>query len=219
MRSFDKRNIILIIVLIILIIIGILFINYYMENNSYIDVFKEEEENIVIEESNFIQEKESKAEEIEEKIAIHVTGEVQNPGLVYIKKGSRIADAIEAAGGAKEGANLNQVNLAYVLEDGQKIYIPNIDEKVEEDLYIISNSGKNILVEEGKNKNGGMKKVNINSATQSELEKLPGIGEEIAKRIVEYRKNNGNFKKIEEVQNVKGIGDSKYNNIKDNICV
>lgn len=160
-----------------------------------------------------------------EKIAIHITGEVKKKGILYLDKGARIADAIEAAGGATKNANLDQVNLAYVLEDGQKIYIPNKNEKLEAGAYIISDSGNNVLVEDGKGSNtttstkGVNEKVNINSANQTELETLPGIGPSLAQRIIEYREANGNFEKIEDVQNVKGIGDSKYSNIKEKICI
>ncbi len=166
-------------------------------------------------------------EETEEaKIAIHITGEVKKKGILYLDKGARIADAIEAAGGATKNASLDQVNLAYILEDGQKIYIPNKNEKIETGAYIIANSGKNVLVEEGngsttteKNAKGVNGKVNINTANQTELETLQGIGPSLAQRIIEYRKENGKFQTIEDIQNVKGIGDSKYSNIKDDICI
>ena len=121
---------------------------------------------------------------------------------------------------------MDQVNLAYILEDGQKIYIPNKNEKIETGAYIIANSGKNVLVEEGngsttteKNAKGVNGKVNINTANQTELETLQGIGPSLAQRIIEYRKENGKFQTIEDIQNVKGIGDSKYSNIKDDICI
>lgn len=177
------------------------------------------------------------SEEVEEneKIAIHITGEVQKTGIIYFKKGARIADAIKIAGGATKNANLNRVNLAYVLEDGQKIYIPNKKDKINKEEYIISNSGENVMVEEGKNtgnnntnnikdrKNTNVKgvisKVNINLASQSDLETLPGIGPSLAQRILEYRKENGKFQKIEDIQNVKGIGDAKYNKIKDYLSI
>lgn len=170
--------------------------------------------------------KEMQEETEEAKIAIHITGEVKKKGILYLDKGARIADAIEAAGGATKNASLDQVNLAYILEDGQKIYIPNKNEKIETGAYIIANSGQNVLVEEGngstiieKNAKGVNGKVNINTANQTELETLQGIGPSLAQRIIEYRKENGKFQTIEDIQNVKGIGDSKYSNIKDDICI
>ena len=217
-----KNKIIIIICIIILIGVAVyLFYKYNQGEETYnIDALEEVNvENIDEVETNV----ENQTIE-EEKIAIHITGEVKNAGLLYLNKGARIADAIKEAGGATKNANLDQVNLAYVLEDGQKIYIPNKKEKIQAGAYIITDSGNNVLVEEGKSttseKSKGVNgKVNINSANQSELETLQGIGPALAQRIIEYRKENGKFHSIEDIQNVKGIGDSKYSNIKDSICV
>ena len=153
-------------------------------------------------------------EEVEE-IIVHITGEVNKPGIVVLKSNSRIADAVNKAGGATKEADLNQINLAYILEDGQKIYIPNKNEKIDEDEYITEGNRNNI----GNNNSKEGEKVNINEAMQTELEELPGIGPSLASRIIEYREQNGDFKKIEELQNVKGIGDAKYNDIKDKVTV
>ena len=123
-------------------------------------------------------------------------------------------DAIEAAGGATEKSNLSLINLAYVLEDGMKIYVPTKDDKNDNEL-IVSEYSK-----EGNNsKQNKQSKVNINTATVSELENLQGIGSSIANKIIEYRKKNGSFKSIEDLKNVSGIGESKFNNIKNNVCV
>lgn len=136
-------------------------------------------------------------------------------------KGARIADAIEKAGGATKEADLDEVNLAYVLEDGQKIYIPNKKDKaeLEKKVYITSESGNNVVIESKNGEKGENKKVNINTANQSELEKLPGIGPAIASKIIEYRQQNGKFENIEDLQNVKGIGDAKFGNIKEYVVV
>lgn len=157
---------------------------------------------------------EEKDEELEE-IVVHITGEINKPGIVTLKENSRIADAINAAGGTRKEADLNQINLAYILEDGQKIYIPNKNEKIEDNEYIIDGNGNN---EGSTNKKEG-DKVNINEAMQTELEELPGIGPSLASRIIEYREVNGKFKKIEDLQNVKGIGDAKFVEIKDKVSI
>lgn len=170
----------------------------------------EEVENETNNESNI----DGEDEEVEE-IIVHITGEVNKPGIVVLKSNSRIADAINKAGGATKEADLNQINLAYILEDGQKIYIPNKNEKIDEDEYITEGNRNNI----GNNNSKEGEKVNINEAMQTELEELPGIGPSLASRIIEYREQNGDFKKIEELQNVKGIGDAKYNDIKDKVTV
>lgn len=183
-----------------------------------------EEINEVIEGSEEIEEVENETNnennideenEVLEEIVVHVTGEVNKPGIVVLKSNSRIADAINKAGGATKEADLNQINLAYILEDGQKIYIPNKNEKIDEDEYITEGNGNNI----GNSNSKEGEKVNINEAMQTELEELPGIGPSLASRIIEYREQNGDFKKIEELQNVKGIGDAKYNDIKDKVTV
>ena len=150
-----------------------------------------------------------------EEIIVHITGEVNKLGIVNLKENSRIADAINAAGGSTKNADLNKINLAYILEDGQKIYIPNKSEKIENNEYIIDGSGNNA-------KSNSLKevgKVNINEAMQTELEQLPGIGPSLATRIIEYREQNGKFNNVEDLQNVKGIGDAKFNDIKDKVTV
>lgn len=146
--------------------------------------------------------------EIKNNIIIHIAGEVENEGIIELPPNSRIYDAVEAAGGLTAEANLSQINLANMLKDGQKIYIPN-EEETEE--YIEEVTGKNEYKEVGK--------IDINTATQTELETLSGIGPSTALKIVNYRKENGEFSNIEDLKNVPGIGEAKFNNIKDSITV
>ena len=157
--------------------------------------------------------------DLEGKIIVHITGEVKNTGILVLKEEARIADAIESAGGATEEADLNKINLAYTLKDGQKIYIPNKED--EENIeYITEGSGNNVSVENGDESEMKEKiKININTASQAELEELPGIGEAIASRIIEHREENGRFNKIEDLLNVKGIGDAKFAEIKEYVVV
>jgi len=218
----DKRKkLIMVIISIIIIGIIIIYVIYDNEGNEYI--IEEFEEVIANIDVNTVENSDKNTNETvdnEVMIAIHITGAVNRPGLIYLNQGARIDDAIKQAGGATKKANLNKVNLAYVLSDGQKIYIPSNDDKEENIAYIISNSGENIVVEDGsKGLKGVNGKVNINTANQQEIETLPGIGPALAQRILDYRETNGKFKNIEDLQNVKGIGDSKYNNIKDKICI
>ena len=149
-------------------------------------------------------------------IILHITGEILNPGIVKIEEGARVSDVIEAAGGLTPDADLNRINLAYIVADGQKIYIPSIYDE-EQEVYITNDIGKNIIDESFSIKTSD--KVNINTATLTELEMLTGIGPSTALKIIEYRKTNGSFKSIEEIKNVPGIGESKFNAIKDEICV
>ena len=163
------------------------------------------------------------AEEKEYKgdtIIVHITGEVKEPGIIELPSEARIADAIEAVGGVTEGADLDEVNLAFVLSDGQKVYIPNKNEKEVsgEKVYITAGSGNNIIVQD-KVEEGKKQKVNINEAKQEDFEQLPGIGPSIAKKIIEYREQNGKFTSIDELQEVKGIGEAKFENIKEYVTI
>ncbi len=178
--------------------------------------------------------KESKIDEDIEKIYIYVTGEVNNRGVVILNKGSRVIDAIETAGGVTNNANISKINLVFLLQDGMKINIPS-DEDLKNNPnfeYIVTGSGdsKNDsytiqnnntsrstdFVSSQKKKNNI---ININTATQTELETLPGIGPSLALKIINYRAENGKFSNISDIKNVSGIGESKFNEIKDYIVV
>ena len=165
-------------------------------------------------------------DEVKEKeevgnIVVHITGAVKKKGILRLPEGSRISDAIEAAGGETKEADLDSINLAYVLEDGQKIYIPSQEDKEnnEQKQYITTESGDTTNIKENSKIEGENEKVNINTANQSELETLPGIGPSLASRIIEYREQNGKFNSIEELKNVKGIGDAKFEDLKNSATI
>ena len=196
----------------VLIIIMCIVIGYYIisktEKYDYSDIEKI---------SNIIEEDQEVDDNIiENKIVIHITGEVEEEGVIELEKGARISDAIEEAGGTTEEADLSNVNLAYSLSDGQKVKIPNINEKDEEIIVVEEKAGDNIIIEGNKSKE---EKININKAAQTEIETLPGIGPSTALKIINYRNEHGKFKNIEDIKNVSGIGDSKFENIKEYICV
>ena len=200
------------IIVVVLIIIMCIVIGYYIisktEKYDYSD--KEKISNIIEEDQ------EVDDNIIENKIVIHITGEVEEEGVIELEKGARISDAIEEAGGTTEEADLSNVNLAYSLSDGQKVKIPNINEKDEEIIVVEEKAGDNIIIEGNKSKE---EKININKAAQTEIETLPGIGPSTALKIITYRNEHGKFKNIEDIKNVSGIGDSKFENIKEYICV
>lgn len=150
-----------------------------------------------------------------EYIKIHIAGEVRNSGIIELESGSRISDAIEKAGGITERANLDEVNLAYCLEDGQKLYIPSIEEK--EVNYITEDNGENII-QETKSSSAG-KIVNINKADKEDLETIPGVGPSMAEKIINYRTENGDFSSVEDLKNVSGIGEKKFESMKEYISV
>ncbi len=143
-----------------------------------------------------------------EKYYVDISGEVKNPGVYQVKKGTRLVDLIEKAGGLTQKANLDAINQASFVEDGSKIIIPSKDGSSE-------SSGETGETSSGITATG---KVNINQASQDELMTLPGVGAVIAQRIIEYRSAN-RFGSIEDIKNVKGIGDATYEKLKDLIAV
>ncbi len=214
MKYINKKTKILLIILISIIAI---VVGYYAYKNE------KESQNFIEEQNLEIQENEiEKTNEEIKKIIVHISGAVQNECIVELEENSRIADAIEKAGGFKENAYTKDINLAYKLEDGMKIYIPTIEEKENEKTDVTTESGienintKNNDTNINENKKANSK-ININTATKEELDTLPGIGPSTAEKIINYRKENGKFKSIEEIKDVSGIGDSKYENIKDMI--
>lgn len=150
-------------------------------------------------------------------IMVYVTGAVKNPGVYTIARQSRVNDAIMAAGGFIETADLTAVNLAAKIEDGAKVNVPIIGRTGEGnrtpgDIALDPNSTPDVTPTV-------VYPININSAPQSLLEQLPGIGETKAAAIITYRQEHGSFKRIEDIQNVPGIGSGLYNAIKGLISI
>ena len=135
-----------------------------------------------------------------EKIIIYIIGCVKTPGVYELDVDSRVSNAVDAAGGLLETADLTKINLAYKLEDGQKITIPSINDKTDDDSTyedFITDSPENTISQTNLTNSSKSNKsniVNINSATQTELETLPGIGPSIASKIISYRNENGKFR-------------------------
>lgn len=153
-----------------------------------------------------------------EPIAVHIIGAVPRPGLYEFAEGARIQDAINAAGGLLASANVDTINLAALLEDGQQLSIPY--KSGEEPSVTGGEDENNSLVlpgetEQPQTSGDGAERININTASLEELDSLPGIGPTIAQRIVDYRDENGPFQTIEDIMNVSGVGPSTFDNIKD----
>lgn len=150
-------------------------------------------------------------------IYVHIAGEVQNPGMYELKSGSRVSDAIDAAGGLTESADQLSVNLARQVTDGEQIVVRAYSEPESgtgesidsSDSGVSSSSATGVFTD----------KVNINTASASELITLDGVGESTAAKIIAYRQANGSFASIEDIKKVSGIGDKKYEAIKDRITV
>jgi len=147
---------------------------------------------------------------------VHATGAVVNPGLYELDAGARMADAVQAAGGFAEDAVPESVNLARPLSDGEQIYVSSRDEvaaaSVDDRPYYADAASHDTPAS-----SNGL--VNINKADANELTTLPGIGEATAQKIVADRTENGAFKTIEDLKRVSGIGDKKFESIRDLICV
>ena len=140
----------------------------------------------------------------EPEIFVDVTGAVNNPGVYTLTGKSRVIDAIKAAGDSAPGADLSTINLARVLNDGEQIYV---------DSTVVNSNGVRVskAVRSGP--------ININRATARQLDALDGVGPVIAQRIVDYRKINGSFLTIDDLQKVSGIGAAKFAQIKAKVRI
>jgi len=142
-------------------------------------------------------------------LVVYVTGEVINPGLFNLPPGSRLVDAIEAAGGMTDQAASQAINLAQMVTDGMRINIPDQNAVSQDDLTMdISRAGEPVAI-----------LVNINTADQAELETLPEIGPVSAQEIIAYRQVNGPFESIDEIMDVPGIGNITFEAIRELITV
>lgn len=191
MDRFTKREMILLIALIAL--AGLLFFGRQMQ-----DVDLSEIETMEAEPVERIGEAENETE-----LVVHIAGEVFEPGVYALRSGARVIEAIQAAGGETNFANLEKLNLARVLVDGEQIIVPST---LETDVQVAENQPQ----ADGK--------VNINRAEEMELEGLTGIGPTKAQAIIDYRTEHL-FQSIEEIQSVSGIGQKTYEKICDQITI
>jgi len=205
MFDFSKREKILLGLLLVL-IISVISISYYAFFR------KEPEIAFKLQDVPAIPVSASKVET--EKIVVHVAGAVKNPGVYTLEEGKRVKDAIEVAGGALPEADLLRLNLAQKIHDEDKLYVPKIGETPEQLEQANESYGATVGIS---SKSDG--KVNINTADETELIQLPGIGPATAQKIIDYRTTNGFFKSIEDIKKVSGIGDKKFEQLKDKIRV
>lgn len=224
-KLLENKKVLIMIVIAIIVIIVFSILHSLIYNNDSSVVINNENSNEKWENigSNSFAKKDG-------YIVINVVGEVNNPGVVTLEEGSRIIDAINACGGKTDKADISEINLAYVLDDGVRLYIPSYSEVKERKLDNSSNStdaikenaGLSNTIQESVTISTNSKqneKININSASKEELKTLPGVGDSVANSIIEYRNKNGKFKKVEDLKQVTGIGDSKFDNMKNFITV
>jgi competence protein ComEA len=138
---------------------------------------------------------------------VHVAGWVHQPGVYELSVGDRVIDAIDRAGGARGGADLNALNLAALVLDAQQVLVPRRTSTP-------GGMGGQLTSPGGENQ-----KINLNLATADDLEMLPGIGEVLAQRIIEHRESNGPFTTVDELQEVSGIGEQRLADIRDQVTV
>lgn len=210
MSNFTKREQIVILIFVIVVIISL---GYQIYMKKDLELVREDTKSEDMEmmsskveddgkENSFLEDKTDSLE----KIMVHIDGEVMNPGVVELHEGARVIDVINIVGGLTQYADDKRINLAKKVYDEEKIYIPKIGEDTSEldTLFINQND----------NKNSTQGKININTATKEELQKLSGIGSVLAERIIEHRKSN-KFSSIDDIKKVSGIGDKKFEAIKD----
>ena len=165
-------------------------------------------------------------------LAVYVCGQVNAPGVYELEEGSRIGDAVSLAGGMREEAAADALNLAQLLEDGQMIRVPSIEEMEEavEEPVLVSGgktgetAGASGWAGGGKGEGGvsaadAEGKISLNKATKEELMTLPGIGESKAEAILNYRREQGGFENVEEIMRISGIKEVVYQKIKDKIMI
>lgn len=183
-----------VILVLVLISVGIYVLDYIKKDNDMQKIMEQYQVKEPVQET---------VQQTSNNIFVHIDGAVYNPGVYELDEKSRLNDLINMAGGMTSEAVTINVNLAKRLEDGEKIYIYSQGEEEAMQMQQESSNGK----------------ININTATKEQLMSLPGIGQATASKIVEYVKSNGKLKNKEDIKNISGIGDSKYEQIKDLIDV
>jgi len=207
-------------VVIVLLILGGAYYVYANQNVEPVPLPSISEENNQQDEQKEMEKKEmEKKEETNQAqpsgtIMVDVKGQVKQPGVYQSNTDERVIDVIGRAGGLTEKADQTQVNFSAHVQDEMVIYIPA---KGEEGSTLSASSGTITNSAGGTGKNQG--KININKATEEELQNLPGIGPAKASAIIEFRNTSGPFKTVEDLKNVTGIGDKTYEKLKDMITV
>ena len=222
------RNVVKLIVIAIVVVIGsIISIKNLKDINEGYIVSDIENKNEVYEESKTIDINDNTKDTVQiskvemslnDKVTIYISGEVKNPGVVELKYDARLADGVDLCGGLTEDANLNGINLAMKIKDEGHYIIPKVGEETK-DTVVNDNEYRNENNTLNEPESNNDNKININTADLSELDSLPGFGQVTAQKIIEYRQEHTKFNSIEELMNIKGIGEKKFNNVKDYIYV
>lgn len=217
----------------ILVIVCIIFVFFIknitpiLKNDNYIVSQAEDKKEInknlepVQKDEDLNMDNSEKINTVNKKITIFISGEVKFPGVVELYSEDRLMDGVKKCGGVTDEADMNRINLAMKICDEGHYIIPKIGEEIEN----VKDKGKETvnqtqnLNDNKSEQNKENNKININNASLIELDSLPGVGEVTAQKIIDYREENTKFKSIEEIKNVKGIGENKFNNLKDYISI
>ena len=202
----NKNKYLLITIILVFTLITVMVINLNANSKEYIigdtDSSTIQDESIADD-----AEKENYEQEENSKVIVFVSGEVLNQRVVELEKGKRLIDAVEICGGLTEKADLNAVNLALVLEEEGHYIIPAIG-----DTNVVNATNLNQM-------NSSSNLVNINSADIELLKTLPGVGDVLGQRILDKREELGKFTSIDQLNDVSGIGDKKFSDIKDKVTI
>ncbi|CEQ18755.1 helix-hairpin-helix domain-containing protein [Paraclostridium sordellii] len=217
----------------ILVIVCIIFVFFIknitpiLKNDNYIVSQAEDKKEInknfepVQKDEDLNMDNSEKINTVNKKITIFISGEVKSPGVVELYSEDRLMDGVKKCGGVTDEADMNRINLAMKISDEGHYIIPKIGEEIEN----VKDKGKETvnqtqnLNDNKSEQNKENNKININNAPLIELDSLPGVGEVTAQKIIDYREENTKFKSIEEIKNIKGIGENKFNNLKDYISI
>lgn len=217
--NFKKMQGFLIMTLVVIAVAGCII--FYIRSDSgdvtVIQAGESDKGNVEVTDENVVSASKDKTQgELETKtVFIHVAGQVKNPGVYELQFGARVIDAVNMAGGPLDEADLDSLNLAKKLNDEEKVYVP----KKGESMPVSNNPATATANFSTSSAPANLHKININTAGLEELKSLPGIGDVLAERIIEYRNANGPFKKIEDIMNVEKIGPKTFENIKDKITI
>lgn len=202
----NKNKYLLITIILVFTLLTVMVINLNANSKEYIigdtDSSTIQDESIADD-----AEKENYEQEENSKVIVFVSGEVLNQRVVELEKGKRLIDAVEICGGLTEKADLNAVNLALVLEEEGHYIIPAIG-----DTNVVNSTNLNQM-------NSSSNLVNINSADIELLKTLPGVGDVLGQRILDKREELGKFTSIDQLNDVSGIGDKKFSDIKDKVTI
>lgn len=228
MSNFTRTHKIVILIIAMVLLLGFGY-KTVVDDTSEIEINDDDlfvEKDIDFEKSSSEEQPLHAEEKIPRQVVVHITGEVAKPGIVTLETGGRVVDAIKKAGGLTPYADEKNINLAQKLFDEDKIVIPNIDEVLMQDDSTTSNAGESIEavntspVVSSKTSGGAEElstgQVNINTASEEQLKTLSGVGDATAQKIIDYRQSTP-FATIDDIKNVSGIGEKKFEAIKNMI--